>query len=43
MSAGAPLSELVPRAFNRRTPRDMPARGIDTELERKGSNDGFVE
>ena len=30
MSAGEQLSELVPRAFNRRTPRDMPTHGIDT-------------
>jgi hypothetical protein len=43
MSVGELLSELVPRAFNRPTPRDMPTRGIDNELERKGNNDGFAE
>jgi hypothetical protein len=43
MNAGEPLSELVWRAFDRRTPRDMPAHRIDTEPERKGSNCGFAE
>ncbi len=42
MSVGEPLSELVPRTFNRRTPRDMPTRGIDTEPEMKGRNHGFA-
>jgi hypothetical protein len=42
MSLGEPLSELVSRVFNRRTPRDLAPRGIDIEPERKGRNHGFA-
>jgi len=43
MSTGEPLSELGSRTFNRRTPGDIPTRGIDTEPEMKGRNHGFAE